>query len=63
MKMKMKMKNRSHRYVINRPESRNEHKYCKYKSCLSIKMLICKATPKQHLKLNSCRSYTFQLNT
>ena len=27
----MKMKNRSHRYNINRPRSRNEHKYSKYK--------------------------------
>ena len=29
--MKMKMENRSHRYYINRPRSRNEHKYSKYK--------------------------------
>ena len=26
-KMKMKLKNRSYRYDINRPRSRNEHKY------------------------------------
>ena len=30
-KIKMKMKNRSHRYEINRPRSRHEHKYSKYK--------------------------------
>ena len=29
--MKMKMKNRSHRYGINRPRSRDGHKYNKYK--------------------------------
>ena len=29
--MKMKMKNRSHRYNINRPRSRYGHKYGKYK--------------------------------
>ena len=28
----MKMKNRSHRYDKNRPRSRNEHKYIKYKN-------------------------------
>ena len=31
MKMKMKMKNRSLRYDINRPRSRCGHEYCKYK--------------------------------
>ena len=29
--MKMKMKNRSHRYGINRPRSKHGHKYNKYK--------------------------------
>ena len=29
--MKMKMKNRSLRYDINRPRSRHGHKYSKYK--------------------------------
>ena len=28
----MKMKNRSHRYDINRPGSRHRHKYSKYKN-------------------------------
>ena len=41
MKMKMKMKNRSHKYDINRPGSRNERKYSNYKKCLPIVMLIC----------------------
>ena len=42
----MKMKNRSHRYDINRPKSRHRHKYSKYKKCLSMMILIC---IKQHL--------------
>ena len=41
--MKMKMKNRSHRYHINRPSSRHAHIYKKPKQ----------PTPKQYLKLNS----------
>ena len=41
MKMKMKMKNISHRYNINRPWSRHGHKYSKYKKCISMVMLIC----------------------
>ena len=40
------MKNRLHRYDINRPRSRNEHKYNGYKKCLIIIMLLC---TKQHL--------------
>ena len=31
MKMEKKKKNRSHGYDINRPRSRLEHKYSKYK--------------------------------
>ena len=31
MKMKMKMKNRSHRYNISRPRFRQGHNYSKYK--------------------------------
>ena len=42
----MKMKNRSHRYDIYRPRSRNEHKYSKYKKCLGMMMIKC---IKQHL--------------
>ena len=41
MKMKMEIKNRSHRYDINRPWSRRGHKYNKYKKCLSMMMLLC----------------------
>ena len=44
--MRLKMKNRSHRYDINRPRPRHGHKYTKYKRCLSIMMAIC---IKQHL--------------
>ena len=42
----MKMKNRSHRYNIDRPRSRQGFVYSKYKKCLSMMMLIC---AKQHL--------------
>ena len=31
MKMRLTMKNRSHRYDINRPPSKHGHKYTKYK--------------------------------
>ena len=55
--MEMKMKNRSHRYEINRPRSRHGHKYSKYKKCLCKMMpIMYLTTPKQHLKLNSWKS-------
>ena len=38
--MKMKMKNRSHRYHINRARSEREHKYRKSKKGLNIMMLV-----------------------
>ena len=41
MKMKMKKKNRSHRYDINRPRSWHGYKYIKYEKCLCMMMLIC----------------------
>ena len=44
--MKMKMKNRSHRYNINRPRPKHGLKYTKYKRCLSVVMVIY---IKQHL--------------
>ena len=40
MKMEMEMKNRSHRYDINRHRSSHECKYSKYKKCLSVIMMI-----------------------
>ena len=46
MKMKIKMGNKSYRYDLNRPRSRHEHAYSKYKNCLSMMMLLC---IKQHL--------------
>ena len=46
MKIEMKMKRRSHRYDIIGPRSRDGQKYSKYKTCLSIMMVIC---IKQHL--------------
>ena len=45
-KLKMKMKNNTHWYDINRPKSRHGHKYTIYKMCLSTMMVIC---IKQHL--------------
>ena len=39
--MKMKMKNRSHRYKIHKPRFRHGHKYSKYKKYLSMMILIC----------------------
>ena len=44
--MRLKMENRSHRYDINRPRPRHEHKYAQYKMCHSTIMVIC---TKQHL--------------
>ena len=44
--MRLKMKNRSHRYDINRVRPRHGHKYTKYKTCISIMIVIC---IKQHL--------------
>ena len=46
MKMKMKMKNKLHRYDKNKSESRQGHKYSKYKKCVSMMMFLC---IKQHL--------------
>ena len=39
--MKMKMKNRSHRYAINRATPRHGGKYGKSKKCHSVMMLLC----------------------
>ena len=46
MKIRLKIKNRSQKYDINRRTSRNGHNYTKYKMCLSMMMIIC---IKQHL--------------
>ena len=46
MKMRLKMKNISQKYDINRPRPRHGPNYTKYKMCLSIMMVIC---IKQHL--------------
>ena len=40
------MKNRSHRYNINSPRPTHEHKYTKFKMCLSVMIVIC---TKQHV--------------
>ena len=41
MKMRLRVKNRSHRHDINRLSTRHGHKYTKYKMCLSIVMVVC----------------------
>ena len=41
MKMRLKMKNKSHKCDINGPRSRHEQKDTKYEICLSIMMVIC----------------------
>ena len=56
MKIKMKMKNRSHRYDIDSPRSRYGHKYSKCKKCLSMMLTCIKQKPRgqhQYLRLNS----------
>ena len=39
-KMKMKTKNSSYRYDINRPSARHGHNYTKHKKCRRMMMLI-----------------------
>ena len=39
MILRLKMKNGSHRYKINRPRPRYGRRYTKYKSCRSIRMV------------------------
>ena len=46
LKMRLKMKNRLHRYDINRPRPRHRDKYSKYKMFFTTMMDIC---VKQHL--------------
>ena len=46
MKMRLEMKNKSHRYIINRRKPGHGPKYTECKMCLSITMVIC---IKQHL--------------
>ena len=46
MKMRLTLKNRSHRYDINRLKPRHRNKQTKYKMCLSIMMAM---SIKQHL--------------
>ena len=46
MKVRLRIKNKSHRYDINKPGPKHGYKYTKYKMCFSIMMVIC---IKQHL--------------
>ena len=38
--MKMKIKNRSHRYEINRPRASHGHKYIKYKKYIGMMLYL-----------------------
>ena len=49
MKMKLKMKNGSHRYDINRPRPRLGHEYTTYKMCPSIMMVTCIKQPLSYI--------------
>ena len=52
--MKMKMKNRTHKYNINKPRSRHGHKYIKYeKMSQHDDTYMYSVRPKQHSKLKS----------
>ena len=52
MKMRLRIKNRSSRYNVNRP--RHTHKYTKYKMCLSIMVVkYILSHTKATLKYNS----------
>ena len=46
MKIETEMKNRLHRYDVNRPKSWHEYKYSKYKKYLRMMIIVC---IKQHL--------------
>ena len=46
MKTSLEMKNRLHRYYINKPRLRHKNKYTKHKMCLSTMKVTC---IKQHL--------------
>ena len=53
-KARLKTKNRSHRYGINRPRPGYRYKYTKYKMLSQYNDgYMYQATPKQQLKLNS----------
>ena len=46
MTLKMRQKNRLHRFDINRPRPKHGHIYTKYKMCIGMTMVI---SIKQHL--------------
>ena len=41
IKMRVKMKNRSHRYDINRTRPRHGYEYTKYEMCFSMMIVMC----------------------
>ena len=50
MKMRIKIKNRSHRYEMNIPRSRHNHRYSKYKKCLCMVMHLCMKQHKSNMR-------------
>ena len=50
------MKNRLHRYDINRIRPRHGHKHTNIKMRLGMMMIMCNKQHKQHPKLNSCKN-------
>ena len=63
MKTKMKMENRSHRYDKDRRKSRHEHKYGKYKKCLSMMMLLKYRIKTYNTKLRFFFKYSVKLGS
>ena len=51
MKMRRRIKNKSHRYDIKRTRPRYDYEYTKYKMLLSLIMVMCN---KQHLSNMWC---------
>ena len=53
MKMRLKRKNRSHRYDINRPRPRQGHRCTKYRMCIIILMVTCIKQLTSNILINS----------
>ena len=63
MKMRVKMKNRSHRSDINRTRPRHGYKYAKYEMCLSMMMVMCKVTSEAGLIKKLSNIFVKTVNT
>ena len=51
MKMRVEMKNRSHRYDINITRSRHSYDYTKYNTYLNMMMVMCNSDAELKKKL------------